>query len=122
MPARPILTLLATAALAACNPFASASIGARQFAQSCAGCHGTDARGGPAAPDLTGIARRDGGFPRRAVLERLDGYGRGDGHGMPDLSHLMAGPMMRTDLGDGTTRMVPEPIVALTAYLARIQR
>lgn len=116
---------LAGLALAGCNPWASAAVGERQFRASCAGCHGADGRGGPAAPDLTAMARREGGFPRVAVLARLDGYGRGLGHGgpgMPDLSHLLVGRMIPVEPGDGTRRMIPEVIVALSAYLERIQR
>jgi mono/diheme cytochrome c family protein len=122
---RAALAGLALAALAGCNPWASASVGERQFHESCAGCHGAGGRGGPVGPDLTGIARREGGFPRVAVLARLDGYGRGLGHGdaaMPDLSHLLVGRMIPVEPGDGTRRMVPEVIVALSAYLERIQR
>jgi mono/diheme cytochrome c family protein len=122
MTLRPILALLAVAALAACNPDTSATQSARAYDRSCAGCHGPDARGGPAAPDLTGLARRDGTFPRRAVLERLDSYGRGAGPGMPDLSQLMAGRMVPVDLGDGTRRVMPGVIAALAAYLERQQR
>lgn len=122
---RAALAGLALAALAGCNPWASASVGERQFRESCAGCHGADGRGGPAAPDLTTMARREGGFPRVAVLARLDGYGRGLGHGgagMPDLSHLLVGRMIPVEPGDGTRRMIPEVIVGLSAYLERIQR
>ena len=117
---------LALVVLAGCNPFASAPVGARYFAQDCAGCHGDGGRGGPGGPDLTGLATRDGGFPRRAVLNRLDGYGRGfEAPGaavMPDMSHLMTGRLMEADLGRGARRMVPERIVALNNYLERIQR
>jgi len=116
---------LALAGLAACNPFASSLVGARQFAQNCAGCHGADARGGSGGPDLTGLAQREGGYPRRAVLNRLDGYGRGLMRGpqtMPDMSYLLTGRLTPADLGQGASRMMPEPIVALNAYLERIQR
>lgn len=116
---------LALLLLAGCNPFASAPVGARYFAQDCAGCHGAGGRGGEGGPDLTGLATREGGFPRRAVLNRLDGYGRGllvpGEAAMPDLSHLMTGRLMEADLERGARRMVPERIVALSNYLERIQ-
>ena len=117
---------LALLVLAGCNPFASSPVGARNYAQYCAGCHGVGGRGGDGGPDLTVLATREGGFPRRAVLNRLDGYGQGlTVHGeaaMPDMSYLMTGRLMPADLGRGARRMMPERIVALSAYLESIQR
>lgn len=112
--------LVSLTALAACTQDAGPQAGARAYAQGCAACHGPAATGA-SAPDLTGLARREGGFPRRAVLERLDAYG-GAVAGMPDLSHLMTGRMIAVDLGDGTRRLMPETIPALAAWLASIQR
>ena len=120
------LVALATLALAACNPFAGPAAGSRHFSQDCAACHGTDARGGPGGPDLTMMAsRNDGAFPRRAVLDRLDGYGRGWLHeddAMPEFGHLMTGRLTRVELDRGASRQVPERMVALMAYLERVQR
>lgn len=121
--ALPVLSLLL---LAGCNPFVSAPVGARYFAQDCAACHGAGGRGGEGGPDLTGLATREGGYPRRAVLNRLDGYGRGfidsDAAVMPDMGHLMTGRLIEADLGRGARRALPERIVALNNYLERIQR
>ncbi len=124
---RSVLAVTALGALAACNPFAGPAAGSRLFSENCVGCHGDGGQGGPGGPDLTGIAEREGGFPRRAVLDRLDGYARGltvhvDSEAMPDMSHLMTGRLMHVDLGPGAGRMVPERVVALTAYLESIQR
>ena len=117
---------MALVVLAGCNPFASAPVGAHYFAQDCAGCHGDGGRGSARGPDLTLLATREGGYPRRAVLNRLDGYGRGfiedDAAVMPDMSHLMTGRLMEADMGRGARRMMPERIVALSNYLERIQR
>ena len=117
---------LALVSLAACNPFAGPAAGARLYDQSCAGCHGPGATGGPGGPDLTGLAAaRAGGFPRAEVLNRLDGYGRGltrHEATMPDLSYLMTGRLMHVDMGRGASRMMPERVVALAAYLESIQR
>ena len=116
---------LALVSLAACNPFAGPAAGARLYDQGCAGCHGPGAAGGPGGPDLTGLATRAGGFPRAEVLNRLDGYGRGltvHEAAMPDLSYLMTGRLMHVDLGRGASRMMPERVVALAAYLESIQR
>ncbi len=123
--ARTALVLSALGALAACNPFAGPAAGARQYDANCAACHGDGGRGGAGGPDLTGIAAREGEFPRRAVLNRLDGYGRGlvqHDVAMPDMSHMMTGRLMLVDLGRGASRMMPERVVALGAYLESIQR
>ena len=122
-PLRLATATLALLSLAACNPFAGPAAGARIYDQSCAGCHGTDATGGPGGPDLTVLTAREGEFPRRAVLNRLDGYGRGlAGDDMPNLGDLMTGRLMHVDLGRGASRMMPERVVALAAYLESIQR
>lgn len=64
--------------------------GRQEFQRSCAACHGKDARGqGPMAdllrtppPDLTALARRNGGrFPLRRVLEIIDGRRLPRAHG-----------------------------------------
>ncbi len=68
------------------------AIGARLFADHCAACHGTEARGdGPLAPlltvptpDLRGLAaRNDGTFPMRAVVHTIDGRTGRAAHGGP---------------------------------------
>jgi len=58
--------------------------GRDSFDRYCASCHGVDGRGGgPAAsalrtppPDLTTLARRDGGFPRALVAAFIEGTDR----------------------------------------------
>ena len=60
------------------HPTTSPQAGRALFAQNCVQCHGTDARGGDTVPDLTGLALRAGGpIPRTMVLDKLDGYARG---------------------------------------------
>jgi mono/diheme cytochrome c family protein len=68
--------------------------GAYAFRTHCASCHGVDAKGeGPLAenlhfrpPDLTLIARRNGGsFPTERVYRIVDGRSPLKGHGGPDM-------------------------------------
>ncbi|MFN4057763.1 MAG: c-type cytochrome [Roseinatronobacter sp.] len=114
--------------LAACTPQTqSPSAGRTLFAQNCAACHGADARGGDTIPDLTGFALRAGGnFPRTFVLEKLDGYARGQtayaGSEMPEFGHLLTGPLARVDQGQGVSRPYPESVIALAAWLESVQR
>ena len=123
---RLVLAAAAIVTLAACNPFAGPAAGSRHFSQDCAACHGDDARGGPGGPDLTTLASRNNGvFPQRDVLDRLDGYGRGwltEDDAMPEFGHLMSGRLTRVELDRGASRLVPERMVALMAYLERVQR
>lgn len=78
-------------------------------------------------PDLTGLALRAGGtFPRTMVLEKLDGYARGqaayEGVPMPEFGHLLTGRLARVDQGQGVTRPYPESVIAMAAYLETLQR
>ena len=95
--------------------------------QNCVACHGEDGRGGAQIPDLTAIAARAGGtYPQRMVLDKLDGYARGevvyDGVEMPNFGDLLTGRLTRVETDRGLSRLLPEPIVALDSYLQRIQR
>ena len=115
-------------ALSACAPHAtSPQAGQALFAQNCAVCHGATGRGGAQIPDLTGLALRAGGtFPRAQVLDKLDGYARGQaayaGVQMPEFGHLLTGPLTRITSGDGISRPYPESVVALAAWLEGVQR
>lgn len=128
-----MLTLIITpalllAALAACAPRGTtAQAGQALFAQNCATCHGADARGGAQVPDLTGLSLRAGGvFPQTRVLDKLDGYARGQaayaGVQMPEFGHLLTGPLTRVDTPNGVSRPYPASTVALAAWLKRVQR
>lgn len=115
------------AAIACAPRTTSPQAGQALFAQNCAICHGSDARGGAQIPDLTGLAlRADGIFPRQQVLEKLDGYARGQtayaSTQMPEFGHLLAGQLARVGTDDGLSRAYPEAIVAMAAWLERIQR
>ena len=128
------LFLLAPLALMACvptDPHDDIS-GRNAFLESCAGCHGVDAKGtgamaeglDPRPADLTTIAARNGGtFPRDRVMSVIDGYQRGS-HFSPAMPEFGA-----TDLGDtviveenGVGTPVPERLLALADYLESIQQ
>lgn len=119
---------LLLAVLIACAPRStSAPAGQALFAHNCATCHGADARGGAQIPDLTGLSlRADGTFPRLHVLDKLDGYARGEavygGTQMPDFGHLLTGTLTRVETRSGVSRAYPEAVVALTAWLEQAQR
>ena len=124
---KPLLALAPLLALVACSPTTSPQAGRSLFAQNCVQCHGQDARGGGTIPDLTGLALRAGGtYPQAMVLDKLDGYARGQavyaGVEMPQFGYLLTGPLTRVELPDGMSREMPEKIAALDSYLRSIQR
>ena len=111
--------------------------GKREFLNSCAVCHGADARGdGPLRPflvraptNLTTIAKRHGGtFPTRQVMEMIDGRDtpRIGSHGtreMPVWGDVFLEQAQQDPRG---AKMHPEwsvraRIVALIDYLRRLQ-
>ncbi|NBB96794.1 MAG: c-type cytochrome [Alphaproteobacteria bacterium] len=121
------IALVPLLALVACSPTTSPQAGRSLFAQNCVQCHGADATGGDTVPDLTGLALRAGGsYPQALVLDKLDGYARGQtayaGVQMPQFGFLLTGPLTRVSLPGGMSRELPEKIVALDAYLRSLQR
>ena len=121
------LSLIFPALLMACTGPEIPGRGASLFAQNCATCHGADGTGGAQIPDLTRLAQGAGGvYPQVRVLDKLDGYARGQaayaGSEMPNFGMLLTGPLTRVPLADGLSRELPEGIVALDAYLQRLQR
>lgn len=126
--------LAGVALIAACAPEDRMPSGAELYGDYCVACHGTDARGtGPAsrsapvpAPDLTTLAARNGGaFPLTRVMSQVDGYARGrkdHGGAMPELGHLLDGPLVRVDTGDGAMTPTPAKLLAIADYLESVQR
>lgn len=124
------LMAVAAAGLAAgCAP-PPAQMARQDYAAYCAGCHGADGTGGGPqavaqgldAPDLTRLAAGNGGvFPRLRVMAQIDGY-TSDGR-MPEFGDIMLdGPTVLVDFGDGIATPTPERLVALTDYIAGLQR
>lgn len=129
---KPLFALIACAMTAACLP-PEPQTGQAAFMESCAGCHGSDARGAGVAgqtldkipPDLTGLSARNGGiFPRDAVMSTIDGLTRRP-HFSPDMPEFGAGDLGDTVIvenPDGTGTPVPERLLALAEYLESLQR
>lgn len=130
---KPLLVLIGCAATAACVQTQEPINGRAAFMESCAGCHGTDARGAGdigrtldiVPPDLTTLAARNGGvFPRDAVMSTIDGLTRRP-HFSADMPEFGAGDMGDTIIvenPDGTGTPVPERLLALADYLESLQR
>ncbi|MBR3369005.1 MAG: cytochrome c [Rhodobacteraceae bacterium] len=122
-----LVTLGALALLAGCTPADSPQAGRDLYTQNCATCHGATGQGGAQVPNLTTLAQRYGGtYPQAMVLDKLDGYARGQnaytGAEMPEFGHLLIGRLTRVQTGRGVSRPLPERIVALDAYLHSIQQ
>lgn len=111
--------------------------GKREFENSCAVCHGAEARGdGPLRPflikpptDLTALAKRNGGtFPTRDVMEIIDGRAaaRIGSHGPREMP--VWGDVFLEQAQDDPARLklhqewsVRARITALIDYLGRLQ-
>lgn len=128
------IALLATAGTASAQDI---GIGAREYLNSCAQCHGTDGEGNgylagflnTKAPDLTVLQKENGGvFPLSAVYSIIEGSA-GDGiHGGSDMPSW--GDRYRFDasdqLGMEFTRadreaFVRARILALVEYISSLQ-
>lgn len=106
--------------------------GAAMFAEYCAVCHGAGGTGydGPPRdwtppPDLTTLARRNGGtFPQLEILSTIDGLERhGDPHAvMPEFGATDMGPTVVVEMEEGVGTPVPADLIALSEYLRSIQR
>lgn len=123
------LTLAGTAALAQ----QTTDLGKREYDSNCASCHGADGKGaGPfveflkrSPPDLTTLARRNGGvFPVARAYEVIEGAG--PGHGTRDMP--VWGRDYRVQAGEYYVDVPYDPAVyarmrmlALVDYLARMQ-
>lgn len=119
--------MIALTALVNCSPWTGPEAGRTIYAENCASCHGADARGGAQVPDLTQITARAGGvYPQTRVLDKLDGYARGQtayaDAEMPNFGDLLTGRLARVQTQSGLSRPLPEKIIALDAWLRSIQR
>jgi len=119
-------------ALAACvQP--PVEVGRALYNDACAVCHGPGGKGdGPMAaglssapPDLTGLSARNGGvFPQTYIMGVIDGYSRRvDPHSMmPEFGpEMQAGDLVLLDTFFLIGTATPEKLVALAAYLEKLQ-
>ena len=127
------LALLLAGCMATPQDTVSPQTGAALFAENCAACHGSDARGtGPLATrldtapaDLTRIAsRRDGVWPQLEIMSIIDGYTKRTDTprgGMPVMSSLTEGPVVEFDTGNGQITRAPARLLSVARYLESIQ-
>ncbi len=122
---KPLIALAAVAMAAACTAPPEPS-GAELFAQNCAQCHGTDAKGGAMAnaPDLTTLATRHGGtFPAEYVMSTIDGLSRENTHDpMPVFGKVLERSDMEVWVDEnGTPTPTPGALIRLAEYLEGLQ-
>lgn len=134
-------TLVATLAVFAATAWAQdmVDLGKREYATSCAGCHGATAKGdGPLAKhlvkaptDLTTLARRNtqnpGVYPALRVLETIDGrtspeIGPHGSREMPIWGTVYRSQAMEPGAGELSPGWYARGrLIALMEYIARIQ-
>ncbi|THH37339.1 cytochrome c [Aliishimia ponticola] len=128
--------LTAAAALAGLATFSACGLiqpetrqgaGGLAFQSNCAGCHGSDGRGGGTlfepAPSITGLTQAEGGaFPAQYVVDVLEGHRRSDDFSaaMPDFGGQGMGSGRFVSVA-GVDRPVPARTAGLLAYLESIQ-
>lgn len=118
-------------------PAAAQDVGAVEFANSCAQCHGADGKGdGPvsphllnAPPDLTALSQMNGGvFPIASVYSIIDGTADVAVHGGRDMP--VWGDRYMTEMRDEATAhyswvearaYAQNRVLALVEYIASIQ-
>ncbi len=124
-------SLLMPLLLCACVAEIEVPDGRAAYDENCAGCHGDDGMGqgailrdvGIVAPDLTTLAKRNGGeFPRTYVMSTIDGLDREPhfSEAMPEFGAGDLGDSVIVDM-DGFGTPVPLLLLALTDYLETIQ-
>ena len=109
---------------------------ARDYADYCAGCHGTGGDPGPIAQELklhpVSLAdltmMNDGNFPEARVMSKIVGHRE---HGemigaqageMPSFEPMLDGPVVLYDSGDGIATPTPARLVRLMEYIKGMQR
>ena len=129
--------LIVTSGIIACSASGRAQdvdVGKVEFQNSCAACHGADAKGrGPLSrmlkstpPDLTMIAKKNNGvFPLNAVYEIIDGRNPVEAHGTREMPiwgfRYMPSPYEAVSPSGATESGIRVRILAIVDYLNRIQ-
>lgn len=128
------LGVIAAFGLAACVATQTAEpipTGAQDFADYCAGCHGSkglgdgpDAEGLATKPaNLTQLTAKNGGhFPATGTMAQIWGYTGGKGNRvMPEFAPLLDGEVVPYDGGDGILTPTPIRLVQLSEYVKSLQ-
>lgn len=111
------------------SPRVTTEHGSSIYATYCASCHGASARGDGALadvlkrrpPDLTEIAKRNGGvFPKEIIFKVVDGRQPVRGHGGPDMP--VWGDAFKRSIDIGGEEAVKNRIQAIVDYLEMIQQ
>ena len=121
-----LLLLLSTRA-----PAEEADIGRKLYLQYCSACHGSQAKGDgvvsqlmqPKPPDLTQLARKNGGkFPFYEMIRIIDGRETHRAHGDPDMP--VWGAFFAAEEGAAPDAQVVArgKVVMIADYLERIQQ
>lgn len=105
-----------------------AKSGAQLYGEYCAACHGPSGTGGldvggKTTPDLTMLAKNNGGtFPMTYVMSTIDGYARDDTHGpMPRFGDLIDSPVVNWVDEEGTPTPTPRALIRLAEYVEGLQ-
>lgn len=131
----PVMAAALAAALVSTSLFAQVrpDLGRREFETKCAVCHGKDGKGGgPYAeqlkrtlPDLTTLARRNGGvFPVAKTYATIEGAGGGHGtREMPvwGMDYTIQANEQLPDLPYNQAQFVRTRIMALLEHLTQMQ-
>jgi len=125
------IALLAGSTRAADAVASRAEVGQGLFIQHCAGCHGSDARGGGdfgtllvvPPPDLTRLAERRGGdFPALEVAETIDGRRELRVHGDPNMPIWGERLAEQAPSGQGSEAATRGRVMLLVEYLRSVQQ
>lgn len=125
-----LLALLGVSTLARSEP--PRDLGQREYQANCAICHGLDGKGGerpaPDLPDLTTLARNNGGqFPLARVYGAIDGRAELRAHGLREMPvwgnyYAMMAIPDHDDYRHLPEAFVRSRILALIDYLESLQQ
>lgn len=100
-------------------PTTSAVSGEEMYSTYCSSCHGREAKGGPAAPNLSVLSRQNNGkFPLAMVKDAIRGDSRVAAHGPKDMP--VWGLVFRY-VGSGSRLEVEVRINNLAEYIKTLQ-
>jgi mono/diheme cytochrome c family protein len=118
-----VLASAIAAALVACKPTPDAELGRLQFEKYCIGCHATEGRPAPGAPDLTRLAQKYGSpLPRDVLAAWIDGRRGSEAHGPREMPVWGERLYQTFPATPGTESVRAGTIDVILDYLESIQR